>query len=149
MLRTMRVVLAGLVAGFLVLGVGGRIAMRLTAFTAPEPPQLTVAGTAQVLLAGAAWGAVTAPLLLLMDGLRPRLRWGVGLIFGVLVLVLAGLAVGLVLGMSGRIVAPPAFIVLSAVLFPGLFVLHGVGTDWLLHWWMRLPREGTSSNAAT
>lgn len=132
---------AGLVSGFLVLGIGGRIAMRLIAYTSTAPLELTLGGILVVLGAGAAWGALTAPLLLLLERLRPRIGWCVGLVFGASVLLLAVVAFVVVQGTEG-IVAPPAFILLSAVLFPALFLGHGLVVQALMvHW--RPP--GTSS----
>jgi hypothetical protein len=74
--RVVIAAVAGLVAGTLVLGVGGRLAMRAIAYTEPAPPRFTGLGTLQVLGAGAAWGAVTGPALLVLDGLR---RVGAGI----------------------------------------------------------------------
>jgi len=122
---------AGLASGLLILGVGGRIAMRVVAYTASDPLRFTLGGTLQVVALGAAWGGLTGPILLLLARLpRSRRRW-TGPLFGTIVLGLAVLIVGTVLGFEGRIVAPPAFIALSAVLFPLLFVLHGITTAWL------------------
>ncbi len=145
--RISRICLAGLLAGFLVLGVGGRVAMRLAAYTTPEPPELTLAGTLQVILAGTIWGGVTAPLLLSLGGLRSAARWSVGPALGLLTLGLAVLAVASLAGFGGRIVAPPAFIVLSAALFPGLFVLHGIVVDRLATRWQVID-DDTSANPA-
>ncbi len=138
--------LAGLVAGTLVLGVGGRLAMRAVAYTEPAPPRFTWLGTLQVLGAGAAWGTVTGPVLLVFDGLRARRHWAAGPVFGAVVLGLAALVVGAVLGFGGRIVAPPAFIILSAVVFLALFLAHGVMVDLLVSRWQRSQRP--SSEAA-
>jgi hypothetical protein len=136
---------AGLLAGALVLGIGGRLAMRAVAYADPAPTRFTWIGTLQVLGAGAAWGAVTGPVLLVFDGLRARLRWTTGLVFGAVVMVLAVLGVGLVAGFAGRIVAPPVFILLTAVVFPMLFLAHGVLVDVLARRWRRfaepLPRS--------
>lgn len=128
---------AGLLAGALVLGIGGRLAMRVVAHAEPAPPRFTWLGTLQVLAAGTAWGAVTGPVLLAFDGLRAHWRWATGLMFGAVVLGLAALVVGSVVGLGGRIVAPPAFIILSAVVFPILFLAHGVVVDLLVRRWRR------------
>lgn len=118
--------LAGFVAGLVVLGIGGRLLMRGLAYVTPEAPRFTLAGTLQVIGAGAVWGAVTAPLLRIPAGslsVRPRVA---GALHGVIVLVLAVLLFLAVTGGGGRIVAPVSFVVLSAVLFPLLFIVHGM-----------------------
>lgn len=129
---------AGLVVGTLVLGIGGRLAMRAVAFTEPAPPRFTWLGTLQVLAAGAVWGALTGPLLLAFDRIRGRLHWFTGLVFGAMVLGLAVVAVGLVVGFTSQIVAPAMFIVLSVVLFLTLFLAHGLVVDLLVRRWRRL-----------
>lgn len=126
---------AGLVAGTVVLGIGGRLAMRAVAYADPAPTRFTWLGALQVLGAGAAWGTVTGPLLLAFDGLRDRVGRATGLVFGAVDMGLATLVVGLVAGFGGRIVAPPVFITLSAVLFPMLFLAHGVTVDILVRRW--------------
>jgi hypothetical protein len=131
---------AGLLGGLVVLGVGGRIAMRIVAYTTPEPERFTLTGTLTVLGVGAAWGALTAPLLLLA---RPSLRdrqW-LGPAFGAVVLGLALVLPGLALLSGGRLVAPAAFIVASAILFPALFLLHGTLVVWLARRWEPDARE--------
>lgn len=146
--RVVIAAVAGLVAGTLVLGVGGRLAMRAIAYTEPAPPRFTWLGTLQVLGAGAAWGAVTGPALLVLDGLRARWHWATGLVFGAVVLGLAALFVGSVLGFGGRIVAPPAFIILSAVVFPILFLAHGVMVNLAVRRWQRPDAAAPSSGTA-
>lgn len=132
---------AGLLAGFLILGIGGRVAMRVVAYTTTEPPRFTPAGTLQIVAFGMMWGGITGPLLLLL--VRPPRGYHpwTGPVFGMIVLSLALLAVGASVGFGGRIVAPPAFIALSAVVFPLLFVLHGVATTWLVARWIRGGRR--------
>jgi hypothetical protein len=70
------------------------------------------------------------------------------MVFGTVVLGLAALAVASVLGFGGRIVAPPAFIVLSAVVFPILFLAHGVIVDVLVRRWLRVDSAAPSSETA-
>ncbi len=131
---TERVVLAGLASGALVLGLGGRVLMRVLALTTPEPPRFTLEGSLQVLAVGAVWGAVTAPLLLVAEGRFPRLGRSKGPLLGLAVLVLAAAALLLIEG-AGEIVAPRSFIVLSSLLFPALFVVHGVAVEKLWRLW--------------
>ncbi|MHC4710631.1 MAG: hypothetical protein ACYTA3_09445 [Planctomycetota bacterium] len=139
---------AGLVAGTVVLGVGGRLLMRAVAYTDPAPARFTWLGTLGVLGAGAAWGTVTGPVLLLFDMLRAGWQWARGIVFGTVVLGLAALAVGSIVGFGGPILAPPAFIILSAVAFPLLFLAHGVLVDVLVRRWLRPKPPARSSPAA-
>lgn len=131
--RLLRLVCAGLLSGLVVLGVGGRLAMRVVAYTGAEPPEFTLSGTGQVLLVAAGWGALTAPLLLPLEPLRRRHVRAIGPVFGLAVMTLAGLTIVLVT--DGRIVAPPAFILSSALLFPLLFVVHGTVVGSLARRW--------------
>lgn len=138
MSRARRVALAALVgflAGSVMLGLGGRLAMRAVAYTEPAPPRFTWLGTLQVVAAGAVWGGLTGPVLLAFDSVRARWRWITGLAFGAVVLGLAALVVALAVGRGGQVVAPPAFIILSAVLFPILFLVHGMVVDVLVTRW--------------
>ncbi len=139
---------AGLLAGTLVLGIGGRLAMRAVAYADPAPTRFTWLGALQVLGAGAVWGTVTGPLVLAFDGLRARLGGATGLAFGAVVLGSAVLAVELVAGFGGRIVAPPAFIILSAVVFPILFLAHGVMVDVLVRWWRTWTERSVNATTA-
>jgi len=121
-----RILLAGIISGLVVLGIGGRLLMRGLAYTTPEAPRFALAGTLQVIGAGLAWGAITAPLLARIPGLvstRPRVA---GVIHGVIVLAVAVLVFLVATGGGGRIVAPASFVVLSGVLFPMLFIVHGL-----------------------
>lgn len=129
---------AGGIGGLIVLGVGGRVLMRALTITTEEAARFSVEGTLQVIGAGTGWGALTGPMLLAFRQLRPQLGSATGAAFGVAVLLLAFLAVGLIAGFDGGIVAPRAFIAASAVAFPALFVLHGIVADSLAErWWDR------------
>jgi len=119
---------AGFWSGLLILGIGGRLLMRLLAFTTPEDPRFTWLGTLQIIALGAAWGVLTGPLILVM---RSRLRRAqlIGPVFGLSVFALAAVPFVLLSGFGGQIVAPPSFLWLSALTFPALFVLHGVAVN--------------------
>ena len=128
---------AGFVSGVAVLGIGGRIMMRAVAYTTPEPERLTLGGTLEVLAVGAAWGVITAPLILLLQRPAMRGRRWLGPSFGVVVLAPLILVLLVASAAGGRIVAPGAFIVASAVLFPSLFLVHGAAAMWLARRWGR------------
>lgn len=126
--------MAGAVTGLLVLGIGGRLLMRILAFITPEPPRLTIIGTAEILAAGTIWGAITAPLLVWLDPFRSRIRSGYGPAFGILVMALALALFLLFSGFDGTIVAPPLFVVGTFALFPVLFLIHGTIVAALAEW---------------
>ena len=131
--RLRTVILAGVLAGLLILGVGGRLVMRILTYTTEAHPRFTVAGTLQVLAAGMAWGGVTAPLWLLLGRVRPpRLR---GPVFGVSVFGLAALGFAVLAAASGPLVAPLAFRLLGGMLFVLLFLGHGWLVDRLATRW--------------
>ena len=117
-----KLMISGGVLGFLILGVGGRLLMRLLAFTTPESPRFTWKGTTQILILAAVWGAATSPLIRPFRKLR---RFG-GPAFGLTSMFLALLGIWIAFGFNGRIVAPAVFIAGTIVLFPLLFVLYGV-----------------------
>lgn len=117
-----RLMSLGGVLGFLILGVGGRLLMRLLAFTTPESPRFTWKGTAQILIFAAVWGMLTAPLI---RPFRNFQRFG-GAAFGLTSMLLALLVIWIAFGFDGRIVAPAIFIAGTIVLFPLLFVFFGV-----------------------
>jgi hypothetical protein len=126
--------LSGCVAGLLVLGVGGRIVMRVLTVTTDAAPEFTVGGTLEVVGVGVGWGALTAPLLLLVKRQQRLSGRAEGPVFGLLTLALAILLTGVAFGFDG-IVAPGGLIVLSSVLFPGIFVLHGTVVAVLTRRW--------------
>lgn len=121
---------AGLLSGLLVLGIGGRMVMRLAAFTTPEAPRFSWPGTLQIAGSGAVWGLVTAPLLLIFRamGLSRRVR---GALFGLAVLALAIPPFLTFSGFTGTLVAPASFFWLGAIAFPILFALHGIFVEGL------------------
>ncbi len=129
----------GLVTGFVILGIGGRVAMRVTAYAITASPKMTVSGTLLVLGIGSVWGCVTAPFLILFEGVGPRTRQYAGLILGLVSLLLSVLVFALVGGFVGGIVAPPLFIVLGVALFTTLFLVYGVAVQALVTRWSPPP----------
>ena len=97
----LRVAAAGLIAGLLAGGAGGRLAMRALALTSPESEsmsteggavigEITLDGTLSVLtFVGLTSGLLTAALLLVLRPILPRGRVG-GLAMGAILLVLVG-----------------------------------------------------------
>jgi hypothetical protein len=80
--------LLGAGAGLLVLGVGGRIAMRAIAIANGVPPGFTIGGTATVVFLGAANGGGGGVLYALLYRLLPRSRLLRGALFAVALVLL-------------------------------------------------------------
>jgi hypothetical protein len=80
--------LLGAGVGLVVLGVGGRIAMRAIALAGNTPPGFTVGGTATVVLLGAASGAGGGLLYTLLHLLVPRPRLVRSALFGLALVLL-------------------------------------------------------------
>ena len=68
-------IVVGAVIGTLMLGIGGRIAMRIIAVSTGAPPGWSVGGTGTVLLLGALSGAAGALVRVLASWLVPGPRW--------------------------------------------------------------------------
>ncbi len=127
--------LAGLIAGVLVLGISGRIAMRVVALRAGEEPSFSIGGTLAVL---AALGVLSAPLGLAFvawSRFLPRAGvWG-GAGFGIVLFILVA---GLTIVRRGGAGDLANHWVSGSALLGGLLVLHGVGlsiaTEWVERW---------------
>ena len=127
--------MSGLIAGVLVLGISGRIAMRVIALAGGEEPRFTIVGTLAVL---AAFGLLSAPLGLAFvawSRYLPRAGvWG-GAGFGV---VLCILVAGLTIVRRGGAGDLANHLISGSALLGGLLVLHGVGlsiaTEWVEQW---------------
>jgi hypothetical protein len=127
---------AGIAAGVLAAGAGGRLVMRLLAATSPEAEgtfteagevvgRISLGGTlGLVVFAGVAAGALSGALYALMRPVLPRGRAG-GVAFGALLLVLAGARIEPLrpANIDFRILGPSWLAVLS---FTVLGLLHGM-----------------------
>jgi hypothetical protein len=80
--------LLGAGVGFVVLGIGGRIAMRAIALANSTPPGFSIGGTATVVLLGAASGGGGGLLYTLLHLLVPQPRFVRSTLFGVALLLL-------------------------------------------------------------
>src|SRR3954462_2092025 len=116
------VLLVGALLGLAVLGVGGRIGMRVIALGLGQTPTLTVGGSVTVVLLGAATGSVVGAIFLASRTLFPHHRLARVTFFWLVVgaLVLRGLH-----PLSG----------LTAEVFMPLFLLHG---GLLFGYWCRI-----------
>jgi hypothetical protein len=80
--------LLGAVVGLPVLGVGGRIAMRLIAVASHAPPAFSFSGTTTVLAAGLASGVGGGLLYATICHFLPRTRWVRSALFAVALVLL-------------------------------------------------------------
>lgn len=79
--------ICGLVAGLL-LGIGGRLAMRLIAIVERQPPELSLGGTIGVLITGLIIGLASAALFVPIRAYTPGTGVWKGGLFGLLVMLL-------------------------------------------------------------
>lgn len=137
--------LAGMTAGGIVGGVGGRIAMRVTGFVAGPPlvgvtttngnrvGDITVGGTIGVLLVGVALGVLGGLVYAAVEPWLRRLKPWHGVAFGVFLLVAAGISVlDPVNSDFSRFGSAP----LNVAMFGTLFLLFGILIAWVFD---RLP----------
>src|SRR5688572_4370221 len=113
---------AGASLGFVILGAGGRVGMRLIARASGQAPSFTIEGSMAVALLGALAGAFVAIVFLLARTALPTRRWTRGVLFWVVC--------GAIFLRGINPVTP-----LNAGIFLPLFLVHGV----LLHmFWCRV-----------
>lgn len=79
--------LSGIASGAVVLGVGGRLAMRLVALMASTPTGFTMGGTLEVIGTGTLMGAASGPLYVFLRQVVPSPRLVKGAAFGALLFV--------------------------------------------------------------
>jgi hypothetical protein len=143
--------LAGIVAGAIVGGVGGRIAMRVTGFVAGPSVagvtttngnrvgEITLGGTIGVLLVGVALGVLGGLVYAVVEPWLRRLRPWQGVVFGVFLLVAAGISVlDPVNSDFSRFGSAP----LHVAMFAALFLLFGILIAWVFD---RLPAIAAQS----
>ena len=136
------VMLAGLAAGTVILGIGGRIAMRMVAVAADEKMRFTVGGTLEIILAGAGGGTLGSLLFLFLQRFLPQAGSRRGLKLGAAFLVIAILPL---LPSLGGVVAPLKMIVATIVLFPALFLAYGIAVEAIVVRWLKTERLSAPS----
>lgn len=136
------VMLAGLAVGAVILGIGGRIAMRMVALAAGEKLRFSVGGTAEIILAGAGGGTLGGLLFLIVQRFVPQAGSRRGMKLGAALLAIA--VVPLLLSLGG-LVAPLQMIVATIVLFPALFLVYGIAVEAIVVRWLKKERFSTSS----
>ena len=122
---------AGLLAGSLFLGIGGRIAMRAIAALRGAPAELSVSGTLIVVFSGAWRGALCGLLYPVIRRLFRGAGLGKGLILGVATLILS---IGLRpdgVQLARALEALP----LALVLFTVLALIYGVSVQFTVERW--------------
>lgn len=115
---------AGLVCGIIVLGIGGRLAMRLIALASAQPPVFSLGATLEVLAAGAWRGAVGSAIYLAVRRVAGRSSpWVAGLVTGLLLFAFAviTLRASIRVQIAALDIGP-----LAAGLFGAVFVLYGL-----------------------
>lgn len=117
---------AGAVAGTLILGVGGRLVMRIMALLfSPEPPEFSWGGSLDVIGAGAMYGTLAG---LLREPLARRLpRRAVGPALGVVTYLGIALVSRAAKDAAASVPAPPRLV--GLVLFLVLCVGFGIAVD--------------------
>lgn len=135
--------LAGTLAGLLVLGIGGRLLMATLVLLMGGRPGFTAGGSLKVVLVGTAYGALGGLLLLPLRRLMGGRRLLSSPLLGLVLLVVGWLTspVGRAAG-SG----PGRRVVIVVALAVLAFTAYGVATDALLGRW--LARQSRSTGAA-
>jgi hypothetical protein len=82
--RWMRILVAGVAAGLVVLGVGGRIAMRFIALDIGQTPSFKLSGTFTVILMGGLSGLAGGVFYAIADRLLPVRTWAGDLLRSIL-----------------------------------------------------------------
>lgn len=113
---------AGAGLGFVFLGIGARVGMRLIALSAGQAPTFSIEGSIAVSLLGALTGALIATVFLLARTTLPTHRWTRGVFFWAVCVALALRGLHPVSALNAKIFLP-------------LFLAHGI----LLHtFWCRV-----------
>ena len=120
--------ISGLIAGFAVLGIGGRIAMRLIAMAEGQPPKFTAGGTLAVLVVFSIIGMILSVPFATLQGCMRSSNLRKGATFGLLlmlVIVWAMPLLPLLLAKDGADGLNFASII-TRTLFSALFLGYGV-----------------------
>jgi hypothetical protein len=125
-------IVAGMLAGALVLGIGGRLLMSGLVLLGGAQPRFSLGGSANVVLIGALYGAAGGVLLVPLRRASRRIRLPAGVLLGLVLFGLAWLTSragrGAAAGLGGRL---PVAVVLAA----GTFVTYGLLTTRLFARW--------------
>ncbi len=134
---TPRNLLVASALGAIVLGIGGRVLMRIIALANGSAGGFSIAGSLEVVAAGALFGALGGLVLLILD--RARLHRRRAVILTVALFLIIGLASDAARGAASRIPAPERWLALGA--FAGLLLLYSMLLLWLAR---RSPSDSES-----
>jgi hypothetical protein len=119
--------IAGLIAGFAVLGIGGRVSMRLIAMAEGQPLTLTVRGTLGVLVAFSIIGMILSVPFATLQGYMRSSNLRKGATFGLFLMLLIVWAMPLVPLIADGGMDPLNFAsIVARTLFSALFLVYGV-----------------------
>lgn len=135
------VLLIGTAAGIVVLGIGGRIAMRIIALATDQVPEFDLVGSLEVLAAGAWRGALGGLFYLALTRFLPAKGLWKGLALGPLLFLFS--AVTLRPGLRGLPVAL-GVVPLTIALFGSVFIVYGIAVDFAVARWATRWKETTS-----
>jgi hypothetical protein len=118
---------SGLIAGFAVLGIGGRISMRLIAIAQGQAPKFTVRGTLGVLLVFSIFGMILSVPFATLQRYLPNSNLRKGATFGLLLTLLIVWAMPLLpLLADARADELDFASIVARTLFSALFLAYGV-----------------------
>jgi len=123
-------ILAGLISGTLILGIGGRLMMRTMAIISGLSGGFSWGGSLEVVMLGALIGLCSGAFM----GINFPFSYLNRIIWGMLHGILAYLMV-IILPIDGKGAAQgfPDLQLTIHILFGGLFLLHGIGMAFLFH----------------
>lgn len=126
----------GLVAGIVVLGIGGRIVMRIIAWNAGLPPGFSLGGSLEVLVAGGWRGLVGGLAFAALRRFGPRNACARGVLLGALLFAFSFAT----LSASLRSLASELdAVALALALFGGLFALYAAAVELAARRWHAAP----------
>jgi hypothetical protein len=117
--------------GALVLGVGGRVLMRIIALASGSGGGFSLAGSLEVVAAGALFGALGGLVLLILDRAGLHRRRALNLTAALFFVI--GLVSDAARGAASRIPTPGRWLALGA--FGGLLLLYSMLLLWLARRW--------------
>lgn len=133
----------GLGAGIVVLGIGGRIVMRVIAWDAGLPPSFSLGGSLEVLAAGAWRGLVGGLLFVALRRFGPANAYARGLLLGGLLFLFSVVILADSLrSLASELDAVP----LALGLFGGLFALYAAAVELAARRW-RIVQPTNDSRA--
>lgn len=119
----------GLAAGIVVLGVGGRLVMRVLAWAAGLRPEFSLGGSLEVLAAGAWRGALGGLLHVPVRRFVPERSYARGLVLGVMLFLFSIVTLP---GSLRALASELGAVLLALGLFGVLFLVFGIAVEWTM-----------------